>query len=331
MTCLFDTRIAFAVILTAFYDVSRCDVWQDIRRPMPRIIRRALYQKLRELPELLEFRRDFELLSGMKLAFVNELGLGEDLLRDQLPLCAALNASEAGRAMCARCRHALLATANDHPSCTLCDAGLNEVAIPLNISGIKAGYFMFGGTVPMPPNQQTIQKARHLMKKHGIGIDDRDLEARLSQTPVVPAETVGAYKRIVHLAAKQIALKITDQLVNPGVAMPPSVTKACGYIRAHALVDDINLAGVARHCCLSEGHLSRLFHHATGLTFREYLTQVRIERAKSLLVHPGKSVTEIAYESGFQSLSQFHRVFRKVYGASPGEMRSKREIPNHDV
>jgi AraC-like DNA-binding protein/ligand-binding sensor protein len=291
---------------------------------MPRIIRRALYQKLRELPELLEFQRDFELLSGMKLAFVNELGLGDDLRRDRLPLCAAMNASEAGRAMCARSRHALLANTGDHSSCMVCDAGLSEAAVPLNISGIKAGYFMFGGTAPLPPNQPTIQKARHLLKKNGIHIDDRDLETWLSQTPVMPAETLDAYKRIVHLAAKQIALKVTDQLVDPEVAMPPSVVKACGYIRSRALVDDINLAEVARHCCVSEGHLSRIFHHATGLTFREYLTQVRIERAKSLLLNSGKSVTEIAYESGFQSLSQFHRVFRKIHGASPGEMRSRR-------
>jgi AraC-like DNA-binding protein/ligand-binding sensor protein len=290
---------------------------------MPRIIRRALYQKLRELPELLEFQRDFELLSGMKLAFVNELGLGDDLRRDRLPLCAAMNASEAGRAMCARSRHALLANTGDHSSCMVCDAGLSEAAVPLNISGIKAGYFMFGGTAPLPPNQPTIQKARHLLKKNGIHIDDRDLETWLSQTPVMPAETLDAYKRIVHLAAKQIALKVTDQLVDPEVAMPPSVVKACGYIRSRALVDDINLAEVARHCCVSEGHLSRIFHHATGLTFREYLTQVRIERAKSLLLNSGKSVTEIAYESGFQSLSQFHRVFRKIHGVSPGEMRSK--------
>jgi AraC-like DNA-binding protein len=259
----------------------------------------------------------------MKLAFVDELGLGDDLRREQLPLCAAMSMSEEGRAMCARSRHALLATAADHSSCTLCDAGLNEAAIPLNISGIKAGYFMFGGTTPLPPIQQTIQKARHLLKKNGILVEDHDLETWLSQTPVMPAETLEAYKRIVHLAAKQIALKITDQLVDPEVAMPPSVIKACGYIRARALVDDINLAEVARHCCVSEGHLSRIFHHATGLTFREYLTQVRIERAKSLLIHSGKSVTEIAYESGFQSLSQFHRVFRKIHGASPGEMRSK--------
>ena len=291
---------------------------------MPRIIRRALYQKLRELPELLEFQRDFELLSGMKLAFVNELGLGDDLQREPLPLCAAMNASEAGRAMCARSRHALLANTGDHSSCMLCDAGLSEAAIPLNISGIKAGYFMFGGTAPQTPNQQTIQKARHLLKKNGIPIDDRDLETCLSQTPVMPSETLDAYKRIVHLAAKQIALKVTDQLVDPEVAMPPSVIKACGYIRARALVDDINLAEVARHCCVSEGHLSRIFHHATGLTFREYLTQVRIEHAKALLMSTGKSVTEIAYDSGFQSLSQFHRVFRKIHGASPGEMRPKR-------
>ena len=291
---------------------------------MPRIIRRALYQKLRELPELLEFQRDFELLSGMKLAFVNELGLGDDLRRDQLPLCDAMNASEAGRAMCARSRHALLANAGDHSSCTLCDAGLNETAVSVNISGIRAGYFMFGGTAPLHPNQQTIHKARHLLKKNGIEIDDRDLTTLLSKNPVVPAETLGAYKRIVHLAAKQIALKVTDQLVDPEVAMPPSVIKACGYIRARALVDDINLVEVARHCCVSEGHLSRMFHHATGLTFREYLTQVRVERAKSLLINSGKNVTEIAYESGFQSLSQFHRVFRKVYGVSPGEMRSRR-------
>jgi AraC-like DNA-binding protein len=235
-----------------------------------------------------------------------------------------MNASEAGRAMCARARHALLANASNHASCMLCDAGLSEAAIPLTISGIKAGYFMFGGTVPQAPSQQTIQKARHILRKNGIEIDDRDLETWLSQTPVMPVETLQAYQRIVHLAAKQIALKVTDQLVDPEVAMPPSVIKACGYIRSRALVEDINLAELARHCGVSEGHLSRIFHHATGLTFREYLTQIRLERAKSLLLNSGKSVTEIAYESGFQSLSQFHRVFQKVHGLSPGAMRSNR-------
>jgi AraC-like DNA-binding protein len=289
---------------------------------MPRTIRRALYQKLRKLPELVDFQRDFELLSGMKLAFVNELGLGDGLRLDQLPLCAAIKASEAGRVMCARSRSALLANTSDQSSCILCGAGLIETAIPLSISGIKAGYFIFGGTAPQPPNRETLKKAQRLLKKNDIDIDDRDLEALLSHTPVLPSENLEAYKRIAHLAARYIALKVTDQLVDTEVGMPPSVVKACEYIRARALTDDIDLAEVARHCFVSQGHLSRLFHHATGLTFREYLSQIRIERAKSLLIQSTKSVTEIAYESGFQSLSQFHRVFRKIYGVSPGQMRA---------
>ncbi len=260
----------------------------------------------------------------MTLAFVNELGLGEESRRAPLPVCAAMDATEAGRAMCARSRHSLLANAGDCSSCTVCDAGLNEVVIPINISGIRAGYFMFCGTVPQTPNPHTIHKARHLLEKNGVAFEDRALEALLARTPVVPADALGAYQRIVQLAVKQIALKVTDQLVDPDMAMPPSVMKACRYIRAHALVDDINLGEVARHCSVSEGHLSRMFHRATGLTFREYLTQVRIERAKLLLTQSSKNVTEIAFESGFQSLSQFHRVFRKVFGVSPGEVRGKR-------
>lgn len=293
---------------------------------MPRIIRKALYHKLRELPELVEFQRDFELLSGMKLAFVDELGLGDDLRRDCLPLCAVVNASAAGSAMCARVRHALLASAADHSSCMVCDAGLNEVVIPLNISGIRAGFFMFGGTSPLPPSPQTLHKARHLLKKNGLDVSESDLESWLAQTPVVRKEAIDAYRRIVHLAAKQIALKVTDQLVDPEVKMPLPVKKACGFIRARSLTDDIHLSEVARHCGVSEGHLSRMFHHATGLTFREYVTQVRIEHAKALLMRTNKSVTEIAYESGFQSLSQFHRVFRKLNGKTAGEMRAAGKI-----
>jgi AraC-like DNA-binding protein len=290
---------------------------------MPRTLRRALYQKLRKLPELVEFQRDFELLTGMRLAFVDELGLGDDLRLDELPLCAAMNASEAGRAMCARFRSTLLAGTGEHSSCVLCGAGLIEAAIPLKISGIQAGYFIFGGKAPHPPNGMMLKKARRLLKKNDIDIDEKDLETLLAHTPVLPSENLEAYKRIAHLAARHIALKVTDQLVDTEVVMPPSVVKACGYIRARALTDDIDLAEVARHCCVSEGHLSRLFHRATGLTFREYLSQIRIERAKSLLIQSAKSVTEIAYESGFQSLSQFHRVFRKIHGISPGQMRAR--------
>lgn len=290
---------------------------------MPRIIRKALYQKLTELPELKGFQGDFELLTGMKLGFVDELGLGGDSRPGPLSVCAAVQASESGRMMCARSRHALLASAKDHAASMICDLGLAEVAIPLNISGIRAGYFVFYGTAPVPVDSSFMQKARHLLRKNGIEIDETELAHRLSTTPVLSPDRLRAFARIIAIASTQIGLKITDRLGNPDAAMPPAVLKACGFIRAKALVEDVSLTTAARHCGCSEGHLSRLFHHATGLTFREYLAQVRIEHARAQLLHTNRNVTEIAYASGFQSLSQFHRVFRKAHGTSPGEFRSR--------
>lgn len=154
-------------------------------------------------------------------------------------------------------------------------------------------------------------------------MDHAELNDLLESAPVMPREVLDAYQRIAHLGAKQIALKVTDQLANPEAQMPQAVLKACGFIRGRALMEEVSLVTVARHCGVSQGHLSRLFHHATGLTFREYVAQVRIEHAKALLLQTTKGVTEIAYESGFQSLSQFHRVFRKVFGTTPGSMRRR--------
>jgi AraC-like DNA-binding protein len=309
----------------AFYDVIRCGFTLNQFPFMPRIIRQALYQKLRELPELQEFQRDFELLSGLSLGLVNELGVG-DCGRGGSRLCEVLAQSESGRAMCARLRHGLLADASEHPVCGQCDAGLAEVVVPLRVGGIHAGYFVFGGVAKKLPDLPDRQRVRHLMRKACVEIDDEKLDQLLGDVRVVSEDVLGAYQRMVHLAAKHIVLRVTDQLVESEDRMPPAVMKACGFIRARALVEDLDLSLVARHCGVSEGHLSRLFHHATGLTFREYVAQVRLEHAKSLLLRTGKGVTEIAFECGFQSVSQFHRVFRKAHGKAPGQMRSEQRL-----
>jgi AraC-like DNA-binding protein/ligand-binding sensor protein len=289
---------------------------------MPRIIRRALYQKLREMPELVAFQRDFERLSGLRLDFVDELGMCGDGIPAGSGLCAAMAADPAGRAMCARLRHGLFAaTVNHQPACAVCDAGLVEVVVPMRISGITAGFFLFHGVAEQQPDLPARHKTRHLLRKAGVGIGDAELDALMDAVPVRDSGVLDALRRIAHLAARQLALKITDRLADPEARMPVAVAKACGFIRAHALCEEIPLTRVARHCGMSDGHLSRMFHHATGLTFREYVTQVRLEHARGLLLRSGRSITEISGESGFQSLSQFHRVFRKAFGMSPGCLR----------
>ncbi|NDA68040.1 MAG: AraC family transcriptional regulator, partial [Verrucomicrobia bacterium] len=60
-----------------------------------------------------------------------------------------------------------------------------------------------------------------------------------------------------------------------------------------------------------------MFKKSTGINFTDYLSRIRIEKAKNLLLNPNLRISEIAYEVGFQSLTHFNRIFKKLAGQSP--------------
>ena len=80
---------------------------------------------------------------------------------------------------------------------------------------------------------------------------------------------------------------------------------------------------MAKELHLSRFYFCTLFKRSTGVTFTEYLTRVRIERVKELLVNPNLRISEIAFQAGFQSLTHFNRTFLKLTGESPTEYRQR--------
>jgi AraC-like DNA-binding protein len=70
-----------------------------------------------------------------------------------------------------------------------------------------------------------------------------------------------------------------------------------------------------------------MFKQSTGMTFTDYLARLRVEKVKSLLLNPHIRISEAAFQVGFQSLSQFNRVFRKVAGESPTTYRERVTSP----
>lgn len=92
------------------------------------------------------------------------------------------------------------------------------------------------------------------------------------------------------------------------------------YINNH-FAEDLSLETVASQAGFSKFHFSRLFKQYTDSTFYKYLNQKRIEFAKSLLQDPGVSVTEVAFKSGFSSLSAFLRMFKLMNNCTPTEFR----------
>ena len=86
---------------------------------------------------------------------------------------------------------------------------------------------------------------------------------------------------------------------------------------------DISIGRVAAHLGMSQRHLQRLFE-IDGTTFAAYLLSQRLARAYRLLCEPQfvqRQVSAIAYDAGFGDLSYFNRSFRRVYGATPKEIR----------
>ena len=86
--------------------------------------------------------------------------------------------------------------------------------------------------------------------------------------------------------------------------------------------DQVSLSSLALQVGMSKYHLSRRFREVLGVTFRDYLLSVRLERAKALLATGQVSITEVAQNVGFGDLPRFDKVFKRYTGVTPSAYRS---------
>ena len=86
-------------------------------------------------------------------------------------------------------------------------------------------------------------------------------------------------------------------------------------------MNKITLSDAAESVCLSDFHFSREFKKYSGLTFFDYLKSFRINYAQYLLLSSDQSITDIAFQCGFNNLKTFNRQFHSITGASPSHYR----------
>jgi two-component system response regulator YesN len=101
------------------------------------------------------------------------------------------------------------------------------------------------------------------------------------------------------------------------------IHRAKDYINLHYTDHELSLHEVALHVNLSASHFSLVFSHEAGQTFKEYLTEVRINKAKELLRMTSLRSAEIAYQVGYNDPHYFSSVFKKHTGLSPMEFRAQ--------
>ena len=106
-------------------------------------------------------------------------------------------------------------------------------------------------------------------------------------------------------------------------AEPVEIWKARKFIEENS-GEELSLSKVAKAVHISANHLSEKFKQVTGVNFVDYVARARFETARDLLLNSNRRISEIAFAAGFQSLSQFNRVFKKLSGKSPTEYRATR-------
>ncbi len=99
--------------------------------------------------------------------------------------------------------------------------------------------------------------------------------------------------------------------------------RAVSYIHLH-FRENPSLTVIASRLCVTPNYLSERFHEATGKRYKEYLTEVKLRYAKTLLETVDISATEACFAAGFSSFSNFLRQFKLRYGVSPGEWKRRK-------
>jgi len=132
------------------------------------------------------------------------------------------------------------------------------------------------------------------------------------------ASLMEVFAKHLELISDQAAFEIRNR-------EPALIQRAKGYIHTH-YATELSLSSSASSLNVSRFYLCKLFRKSTGSTFSRYVSAVRIERARRLLLNRSLRISEIAFEVGFQSLTHFNREFKNAIGHSPTEYRKRATI-----
>ena len=157
----------------------------------------------------------------------------------------------------------------------------------------------------------------------GLGCNTDEIEPE--DTEEVLTESGKSMESAIAYAENVISRAITLRDQNSGNKNRSILKTAVDFIDSHYMEEDISLNTVANVANVSANHFSALFSQNMGQTFIEYLTTLRMNKAKELLRCTGMRSSEIAGEIGYKDAHYFSYLFKKTQGMTPSDYRKARE------
>ena len=245
--------------------------------------------------------------------------------RYQNPFCALLSKSNRTCAACLETQKKMQDMPGEGAKTVTCFAGLCDTAVPVRAGDKLVGYLQTGQVALRKPNAVQFNKITQQIVDWGVTVDLTQLKDAYYHSRTLPPQQYAAMVKLLEIFATHISALANEIVVQEDEAESPMVRRARAYIQANQ-ADPIDLDKVAQAMHVSTFYFCKMFKRATGLTFTDYLSRVRVEKAKTLLLNPHLRISEIAYDVGFQSLTHFNRMFRKIVGQSPTAYRDSKSV-----
>jgi len=273
-----------------------------------------------------EFQPVFEEATGLPLTLraVESWQLAHTGSRRQNRFCTLMSQTRRSCAACLQVQQRVCENVNGGP-CTLnCTFGLSETAVAVKIGNETIAYLQTGQVFFKPPTPEQTRCALRQIREWGLDLDPGKAARRYEETPVVCRNEYQARVQLLQFFASQLGLLANQIVLQQKDSEPAQIVRARQFIDANSQ-DKLSLPAVARQVGMSRFYFCKTFAKVTGVHFSRYVSCVRVEKAKNLLLNQNYRVSEIAFATGFQSLTHFNRLFKTIAGETPTEYR--RHLP----
>jgi AraC-like DNA-binding protein/ligand-binding sensor protein len=271
-----------------------------------------------------DYERAFTEGTGLPLSLhgPDMLMLARHGRKNQNPLCKIMATVNESCAACYALQLKLEHEARFAPKTMKGFAGLCETAVPVRVGEDLIAFLQTGQILLQQPAKAEFKRLTVTLLQWGAEVDLKKLEDAYFNTRVFTSKQYGALIRLLDTFAKHLASCSQALILNAPQNLSPAMTRAQTFIENHS-DEELSLTTVARAVNMSATYFSEKFKEATSINFVEFVARTRIKKACNRLQDPNLRISEIAFDVGFQSLSQFNRTFKQFVGESPRTHRVK--------
>jgi len=284
------------------------------------------FEELANSSAFAEFSVILSRLTGLAMA-INAPGVTKihvvAKLRVDSPLCKLIQSMPEGESRCRACDRKFhqRAVSLKRPLIYTCHAGLTDMAIPIFVQEKHVATISSGQILPEPPSNAGADK--FLKRLDWLKIPKKRLGKAYLKAPYLPRSEIECVMRLQSLFARQLCESARQIREMSARFERDEIREAREYISKNFRSGQLQMREVASNSGLSASHFCSIFKKTVGIHYSHYLQNLRVAEAKRLLSQTNKSISEICHSSGFNSLTHFNRVFRKIEKCSPSQYRKK--------